>query len=126
MRSPWKPVEDCKIQKNTATLMGLELMKQIYEAKVSWKAVVIQFFLYEFAINMLTIARKRTLISLPPQQWHIKWWQQLVKLTIHVLSIITNTGGCKHTFSHFSTIHSKLHNKLPPKNAHKTLTMQMD
>ena len=39
-------------------------MKQMYETKVSWKAVVIQFFLYKFAINMLTIARKRTLISL--------------------------------------------------------------
>lgn len=36
--------------------MGLELMKQMYEAKVSLKAVVIiQFFLYKFAIDMLTI-----------------------------------------------------------------------
>jgi hypothetical protein len=35
--------------------IGLELMKQMYEAKVSLKAVIIQFFLYEFAIDMLTI-----------------------------------------------------------------------
>jgi hypothetical protein len=50
----------------------------------------------------------------------------LVKIAIYILSIITNSGGCEHTFSHFSIIHSKLHSKLTLENAHKTLTVQMD
>jgi len=44
----------------------------------------------------------------------------LVKLAIHILSIIANSTGCKRAFSNFGIIHTKHHNKLSAEKVHKT------
>ncbi|KIJ42868.1 hypothetical protein M422DRAFT_67959 [Sphaerobolus stellatus SS14] len=39
---------------------------------------------------------------------------QLIKLAIHILSIIGNSAGCEHLFSAMGLIHTKLRNRLGP------------
>ncbi|KIM74770.1 hypothetical protein PILCRDRAFT_92459 [Piloderma croceum F 1598] len=51
---------------------------------------------------------------------------RLVKLAIHILSVIANSAGCKRVFSDFGLIHTKPRNKLSVENVHKTSTLKMD
>jgi len=51
---------------------------------------------------------------------------QLTKLAIHVLSIIANSAGCEHTFSHMGLIHTGIRSKLGVEKVCKTTIVGMD
>jgi hypothetical protein len=50
----------------------------------------------------------------------------LTKLAIHILSIVANSAGCKHTFSHMGLIHTGIRSKLGVEKARKTTMVGMD
>jgi hypothetical protein len=50
----------------------------------------------------------------------------LVKLAIHLLSIIANSAGCERAFSNFGIIHTKPCNKLSAEKVHKTGVVKME
>jgi hypothetical protein len=50
----------------------------------------------------------------------------LIKLAIHILSVIANSTGCECAFSDFGIIHTKPRNKLSAEKVHKTSTLKMD
>lgn len=50
----------------------------------------------------------------------------LVKLAIHLLSIIANSAGCERAFSDFGIIHTKPCNKLSAEKVHKTGVVKME
>ena len=50
----------------------------------------------------------------------------LMKLAIHVLSVVANLAGCEHSFSIFGNIHTKTCNKLGAETVHKTGVLKMD
>jgi hypothetical protein len=50
----------------------------------------------------------------------------LMKLAIHLLSVIANSAGCKCTFSHMGLIHTGIHSKLGVEKVRKTTMVGMD
>lgn len=50
----------------------------------------------------------------------------LVRLAIHLLSVIANSAGCKRAFSTFGITHTKIRNKLSAEKVHKTAVVKMD
>ena len=53
-------------------------------------------------------------------------YQGLIKLTIHLFSIIVNSAGSEHSFTKFGNIHTKLHNCQSISSMHKITTVCMD
>jgi hypothetical protein len=50
----------------------------------------------------------------------------IVKLAIHILSVIANSAGTERAFSDFGITHTKRRNKLNPEKVHKTGVLKMD
>ena len=50
----------------------------------------------------------------------------LTKLAIHILSVVTNSAGCKHAFSHMGLVHTGICSKLGVEKVHKTTMVRMD
>ncbi|EDR12066.1 uncharacterized protein LACBIDRAFT_324468 [Laccaria bicolor S238N-H82] len=50
----------------------------------------------------------------------------LVKLAVHIFSVIANSAGCEHVFSKFGITHTKLHDKLDPERVHKLAVIGME
>ena len=48
----------------------------------------------------------------------------LIKLAIHILSVIANSGGCKWSFSDFGITYTKSWNKLATEKVHKTTVIK--
>ncbi|KAF8808753.1 hypothetical protein BYT27DRAFT_7255217 [Phlegmacium glaucopus] len=49
----------------------------------------------------------------------------IVKLAIHIFSVVANSAGCKHIFSNFGVTHTKCRNKLDLKKVHKMAVVGM-
>ena len=50
----------------------------------------------------------------------------LMKLAIHILSIVANSAGCERAFSHMGLVHTGIHSKLGVKKVCKTTMVGMD
>ena len=49
----------------------------------------------------------------------------LVKVTIRILSVIANSGGCEQSFSDFGITYTNIQNKLTTEKVHKTYLVKM-
>lgn len=49
----------------------------------------------------------------------------LVKLAIHIFTVVANSAGCERVFSSFGISHSKLRNKIDSKRGHKMTVVRM-
>jgi len=50
----------------------------------------------------------------------------LVKLAVHIFSVVANSAGCERVFSSFGITHTKLRNKLTPEKVHKSAVVGME
>lgn len=49
----------------------------------------------------------------------------IVKLAIHIFSVVANSAGCERVFSNFGVTHTKRRNKLDPKKVHNMAVVGM-
>jgi hypothetical protein len=50
----------------------------------------------------------------------------LTKLAIHILSVVANSAGCEHAFSHMGLVHTDICSKLGIEKVRKTTMVGMD
>ena len=51
---------------------------------------------------------------------------RLVKLALHILSVIANSAGCERAFSHMGLVHTAIRSKLGVDKVRKSTVVGMD
>jgi hypothetical protein len=89
--------------------MELNMMKSMYESCVSqapWYQItyIHRSQLQDEDVDLVLVWKR---LDTGESEGH----NCFVELVMHILTIIVNLGGCKHTFSHFGITHTNIHNK---------------